>query len=409
MNLIVTSSFVLVSALLSAVLLPTTLLRAQTAEPAPSSVAQANAGANTVAALAQQSFVSIARATRPSVVTVRAYVRAEAAQKPADSGENGTQTGGWVETEAKDYPGYRLVGGGSGFVVDAGGDILTCQHLLQRPDGALADLFDVELHDGSRVVCELVGVEPTVNLAILHTMVFPNGHSRQLQALKFGDSDLMECGQWVFGAGDPIGPEKFFAVGTFIAMPTRDCYQDYLSAFHLQAAMVVHPGAHGGPMVNLAGEVIGMLAPAKPKPGGVGVERSLGIEFAEPSKILAGLYDSIRQVRSFQSPWFGFSVMSRPEIASERGLEAFQAMDKPRAGILIENVFRGSPADLAGVQPGDWLVGFDAARIFVPVDFQKNLYLAGIGKTVELEFYRKGETRKVKITVEKRPQEAKPR
>ena len=385
------------------------LLVAQIAAPASGVSPQSGTGSHTVAGLVQQSFAAIARATRPAVVTVRAYVRTEASPAPAKNGENGPQTGGWVEKEAADYPGFHMVGGGSGFLVDAGGDILTCQHLLQRPDGSLADLFDVELHDGSRVVCEVVGVEPTVNLAILHTMVFPNGHSRELCALRFGDSDLMECGQWVFGVGDPVGPEKFFAVGTFIAMPTRDCYQDYLSAFHLQTAMVAHPGAHGGPLVNLAGEVVGMLAPSKPKPGGIGVERSLGVEFAEPSKVLAGLYESIRQVRSFQSPWFGFSVMSRPELATERGLEAYQAMDKPRSGILIENVFRGSPADLAGVQPGDWLVGFDAARIFVPVDFQKNLYLAGIGKTVQLEFYRKGETLKVPLTVQKRPSEATPR
>lgn len=385
------------------------LLVAQAPEPAPTPASQTNLATHTVANLTQQSFVAVARATRPGVVTVRAYVRSGEAPAGAKNAEHGQETAGWVETESKDYPGFRLVGGGSGFVIDAGGDILTCQHLLQRPDGALADLFDVELHDGSRVVCEVVGAEPTVNLAILHTMVFPNGHTRELHALRFGDSDQMECGQWAFGVGDPVGPEKFFAAGTFISMPTRDCYQDYLSAFHLQVAMVAHPGAHGGPLVNLAGEVIGMLAPAKAKPGGVGVERSLGIEFAEPSKILAGLYDSIRQVRSFQSPWFGFSVMSRPEIAAARGLEAYQAMDKPRAGILIENVFRGSPADQAGVQPGDWLVGFDAARIFVPVDFQKNLYLAGIGKTVELEFYRNGQLRKVPITIAKRPAEATPR
>ena len=213
MNLIATSFPLVLS----------TFLLAQAGEPTPGQQLQGS-GVSAVASLAQQSFVTIARSVRPSVVTVRAYARAEEVSALSEKGEESAQPAGWLEAEAKDYPGYRLVGGGSGFIVDAGGDILTCQHLLQRPDGALADLFDVELHDSTRVVCEVVGVEPTVNLAILHTMVFPNGHSRQLQALKFGDSDLMECGQWVFGAGDPIGPEKFFAVGTFIAMPTRDCY-----------------------------------------------------------------------------------------------------------------------------------------------------------------------------------------
>jgi serine protease Do len=292
----------------------------------------------------------------------------------------------------------------SGFVVDAGGDVLTCLSLLKNEDGALPDLVDVDLQDHARVIAEIVGTEPTVNLAIVHCMVFPNGH-RKLQALQFGDSDTLECGQWTMAFGDPAGPEKFFTVGSFIARPTRDCYQEQLAATYLQVAMTVHPQTYGGPLVNLEGEVVGVLAPRSPVPGGAPAP-GFGIEFALPSKIVAGLYHSILQARSFQSPWLGFAVMSRAEVATARGIEAFNAMPKPRHGILIESVFRPSPAAAAGILPGDFLVAFDDTAIRTPVDFQKCLYLAGAGRTVRLELFRAGETLHREIAVQVRPPEA---
>jgi serine protease Do len=366
--------------------------------PKPAPAAQA---AHQAAALVEQGLMDVARGVWPSVVTVRAYWRESGAAKPA-----APAVPGWVGgEEPHDYPGFTMRSAASGFVVDPAGDVLTCLSLLKDKDGALPELVDVELQDQSRVIGEIVGTEPTVNLAIVHCMVFPNGHDRKLKALRFGDSDTLECGQWTLAFGDPAGPEKFFTAGSFIARPTRDCYQEQLQATYLQAAMTVHPQTYGGPLVNLEGEVIGVLAPRNPAPGGAHAP-GFGIEFALPSKIVAGLYHSILQAKSFQSPWLGFAVMSRAEIAAARGIEAFNAMPKPRQGILIESVFRPSPAAAAGIQPGDFLVGFDATRIFTPVDFQKCLYLAGAGRTVKLEVFRDGETLHKEITIQVRPPEA---
>jgi serine protease Do len=258
------------------------------------------------------------------------------------------------------------------------------------------------------VIAEMVGAEPSVNLAILHPMVFLAGQSRDAVFLEFGDSEALQTGHWALGFGNPDGPEKFFAPGVFVARPTRDCYQALLSAFYMQLAMVAHPQAYGGPVINLAGKVVGVLGPRTALPGG-GSEPKTGIEMAMPSKIVVGLYESIRQSRSFASPWFGFSVMGRAEVATARGVEAFDAMVKPRTGIMIEDVFRPSPAAAAGIEPGDFLVRFDATYIFTPVDFQKCLYLAGVGKKVTLELFRDGETLRKELTIERRPKEATPR
>ena len=360
----------------------------------------------------QRAFTSVAKQVMPSVVTVRGYVRksgdkdAAAARAPKPSG--------WVALEARtvDYEGYELVSAGSGFFMSQDGDILTALQPLKLKDGSLVDIVDIEAQDGARAIAEIVGVEPTLNLAVLHGVVFLNWFQPNAQPLAIGDSDAMEVGEWTLAFGDPAGPQKYFGNGVLAAKPARDCYQELLISAYMQTSMRMPQQAYGGPLVNLRGELMGITIPLE-------VDPSLGIEgmnlqeecsYALPSKILTGLYDSIRQTRSFKSPWFGFAVMSRAEIAKEKGFEAFQKMNKPKTGgILIESVFSPSPAEAAGVKPGDFLVRFDGKEITAPVEFQRSLYLSGIGHTAKLEFFRDGEMLTKEIVIEQRPAEAKPR
>lgn len=382
---------------------------AQQPEAAPATPPPVRSPAVAAAMAVHDAFGEVARAVRPGVVTLRAFVKDGAADAPPPEATSGPAAGWVLPAGPADYPGFRLLGTCSGFVVDAAGEILTCNHALRRADGALPDLIEIETHDFARLLGEIVGAEPTVNLAIVQATVFPNGHPRTLPALRLGDSDAMQPGQWTLAFGDPAGPERFVAVGTFIAQPSRDCYQDLLSAFYLQVGLQAHPEAYGGPLVDLDGNVIAILAPRQTAPGQWQASPRLGIEFGLPSKIVVGLHESIRTVRSLQSPWLGLAVMSRPELAAARGLEAFQAMAKPRNGILVENVFQPGPAFDVGIAPGDWLVTFGKTRIFTPVDFQRCLYLAGIGTKVELELFRDGQVLHREAIVQLRPAAATPR
>lgn len=340
----------------------------------------------------------------PSIVTVRTYVRVgDDVSGPADA------SAGWVEGVEPTYPGFREVSALTGWVVREEGEILTCNHGLVLPDGSLPDLIDFETNDFQRVVAERVGIEPTVNIAILQAMVWPNSHPRRLPALDWGDSDVLRTGDWVLAFGDPSGPRRFLQTGTFISQPSRDCYQDLLSAFYMQVGMVAHPESYGGPLVGLDGRVVGMIAPEQARPGTWSASERLGVEFALPSKIVTGLHEAIRTVRSFKSPWLGFAVMSRPEIAKVRGMETYQAIEKPRNGILIENVYQEGPAHVSGILPDDWLVTFDDTRIFTPVDFQKQLYMRGIGAKVRVEIYRNGELAWHELEIQERPAGATPR
>jgi len=362
--------------------------------------------AHEAAAAVQAAFEEVASKALASVVTLRAYVREPengAAPEPAG-------TSGWIESAVNDdYPGFTLRASGSGFFVSEDGDILTCAHQLQKHDGSLVDLVDVETQDQRHFISEVVGVEPTVNLAIVRLRLFPEGYPPKFEVARLGDSGALKPGRWAIAVGDPAGPEKFVGVGVFSSGASRDCYQELRSAFYLQLSMTAHPEAYGGPVLDLDGNVLGILAPRDPQPGPVTGGAHYGIEFAMPSNIVVGLYHTIKQKGSFKSPWLGFSVMARSELIKERGHEAFEALNPPRFGIFIEDVFEPSPARAADIQPGDFLVSFGGVPIHAPIDFQRQLYLTGIGREAQLEIFHAGETRLLSLTVEERPAEAVPR
>lgn len=355
----------------------------------------------------QPDFVKVARKVTPSVVTVRTYVRADGAVKAPETGAP-TTTAKWLvdPPSERDYPGFRPLGHGSGFFVSAEGEVLTHLAALRVGDDGLADIVEVETADGHKILTEVLGIEPTLQLAVLRCAVFQSWAKPSIQPVTFGDSDAVEVGSWLLGLGDQPGPERFLGMGLLSAKPSRDCYQELMSATFMQATMFVPPGAIGGPVVDLDGNVLGILTTLD---AGAGAVLAPGTAWALPSKITAGLYDAIRTAGTTKSPWLGFSVMSRAEIATARGFEAFQAMKKPSHGILLENVFAPSPAATAGLKPGDFLTHFGGVEIHAPVDFQRQLYLAGVGREVELVMFRDGETFRSTLPIEARPPEAKPR
>jgi serine protease Do len=359
----------------------------------------------------QRDLIGVAKRAFPAIVTVRSFVRGEssASTKAATTAPSTGQDVGWIAAPSseRDYPGFVPLGACSGFFVGKDGDMLTNLGALQRQDGSLADLIEVELQSGERALCDVIGIEPTLHIAVLRGAVFASWVQQDFAGLSFGDSDAMEMGSIVLGIGDPVGPERFLGQGLLVAKPSRDCYQELLSATYMQATMTVPPGAFGGPLVDLDGKVVGILSELRVEGGGVSA--SFGSAWALPSKILEGLFESIRAAGTTRSPWLGISVMSRTELATQMGLQKFQALKKPPHGIMLENVFAPSPAHAAGLQPGDFLTHFGEVEIHVPVDFQRQLYLAGVGREATLKFFRAGEAFTKRIAIEQRPEAAKPR
>jgi serine protease Do len=342
---------------------------------------------------AEKVFVEIADRVAPGVVSVRRFVRDDAWFASA-RGEK--QDAGWRQVDEEDllYPGFRPSGGGSGFLIDEVGHVLTLNRVVvDLETGKGADLIDVEV-GGNHFPAEIVGQEPTIDLAILQVQA-----ERKLPHLTLGNGTA-KTGQWVLAFGNPPGPERTLQFGLVAYEPSRDCYQDQLSATYLQTSVQVSPASLGGPLVNLKGEVIGINTRRSDSASSDSTVAASGSGYALPINLATAIYQSILFQRSKRSPWLGFSVLLlTPEKRKELG-------DMRLYGILIDNVFDPSPATAAGVQVGDVLQTMNRQRILTVYDFQRWTYSFGIGAPVELGIVRKGKPMTLKAVIAERPANA---
>lgn len=352
----------------------------------------------------QNAFAEVASRAAPSVVGVTGFVRRD------DEEESGRVegAGSWTLAEDQDrrYPGFGRARSGSGIIVSDDGYILTAQHLLRRGDGETVDLVDVELHTGRRVMAGIVGIEPTINLAVLKIKMFAGERPARLQPAVIGDGTTARVGHWAIALGNPWGPGKTFSVGTIASQPQRQCYQEDLSATLLQSSVDVSEGGYGGPLVNIEGEVVGMMVPRPglaPGPAPAGAPA-----LALPIELAMTIFEPLKTTESRVSPWLGIAVLELAAARQQAGRTG-QAVSLPRTGVYIDGVFEPGPAAAAGIRVGDTLVAADGRKLMSPYAFQKWLYLSGVGRKVTVEIYRDGETLERSITVQQRPTAVVPR
>jgi serine protease Do len=350
----------------------------------------------------QDAFGNVAARVFPSVVGVTGYVK-DATYSPQQKRDAGGPLWTAAGVDALRYPGYRPVRFGSGFVVDEAGFVLSRDQLLRDETGELASLVDVELADHSHRVASIVGTEPTLDLAVLQVVEPSDGTSKLPAPVQLGDSDRVAIGQWVLALGDPPGNEQTFAVGIVAAPPVRQCYQQELSATRVQSSLVIPDRALGGPVVDIQGRVIG-LGVGEPR-GAAPPANSLAVGHVLPINLVLNLYEALKIAHSTRSPWIGISVLELDRMLKRAATEKPNAA-LPVHGIGIDDVFVPSPAASAGVKPGDFLVELGGHAIQSVGDFQKWMYVLGIGAKVELGLVRDGQPLRVTVTIEARPPEA---
>lgn len=324
---------------------------------------------------------------RPAVVNVRRFekdpawwARAQASVHP-DSGWRVVPEGDRL------YPDHRPARGASGFLVSADGYILTVRRAVVDPrTGEPAEIVSVE-HDLQHYRAKVASVEPTLDIAILKI-----DSSSPLPFLRFGDSTKSRAGHWAIAFGDPDGAVRTMLPGFIAVPPTRECYQDDLSATYTQLSMAIPDGALGGPLVNLSGEVVGMNARL-----GSSTANEPGSGFALPSNITSGIYQAMLMSESMESPWLGISVLAI-DAALQKKLGGGKV-----TGIYIDNVFQPSPASAAEVEIGDVLQSIEGAPIANVYDFQRLLYHHGAGSRVKLGLLRDRKKLELTVTIERRP------
>ena len=339
---------------------------------------------------------ALERKVRPSVVSVITYLK-----YPEDRAR---PEGEWEIEDEEVHPGHERAVVSSGFVA-ADGTILCCRTPLNNPLGGFADIIEVESSEGNRYIAEVVGSEPTINIAVLRPKFASNQKGADLVPARIGKVEPLDTGEPVFAFGDPYGSSRTFAPGAVMAMPAAACYQADLTGSFIHASMAVDPGTVGGPLVNRMGEVVGLIVPppsfdplARPAP-------LPQVTYAMQIDTVLGVGEAIVKKRSNVSPWMGFSVLSKAELEGRIGSASFAALAKPEHGIAIDDVYTPSPATKAGVRKGDFLLSVNGVKILSVVDFQQSLYYFA-GVQVPIEVFRDGEVKSLLIQIEQRPVEA---
>jgi serine protease Do len=264
---------------------------------------------------------------------------------------------------------------GSGFVIDSAGLVVTNNHVI---DGA--DTIQVHFTDGRTLKAELVGRDPKIDLAVLR--VKPE---QPLVAVQFGDSDLLRVGDWVIAVGNPFGLGGSVSLG-IVSARNRDInagpYDDFI-----QTDAAINKGNSGGPLFNMAGEVVGINTAIYSPSGG-----SVGIGFSVPSRTARGIIDQLVKYGETRRGWLGVRIQSvTDDLVESLGL------DKAR-GALIADVTPTGPAEKAGIESGDVVVEFDGRPIREMKDLPRLVADTAIGKKVTVKVLRKG--KEVTVTAE---------
>ena len=261
---------------------------------------------------------------------------------------------------------------GSGFLIRQDGYLITNEHVV-----ADADFIQVKLADGRRFEGRLVGRDERVDLALVKI------EATGLPVAALGDSNRLRVGEFVLALGHPFGLEQTVSFGIVsrkgaplqVATPGFD---------FIQTDAAVNPGNSGGPLVNMAGEVVGINSMAA---------RNGTIGFAIPINIVKGLLPQLASKGKVEWGWLGVGIA---EIGDD-DVPKYQL--KEQRGVLIRHVVAGQPADKGGVKADDVILAVDGAQIEGPRDLQRIISSTPVGRAVKLYVMRGGKEQELEVTV----------
>ncbi len=264
-------------------------------------------------------------------------------------------------------------GVGSGFIIDSNGMILTNAHVVEG-----ANTIYVTLTDKREYKAKLLGMDKRTDVAVVKIDV------RDLPKLPLGDSSRVRVGEWVLAIGSPFGLENTVTAG-IVSAKSRDT-GDYLP--FIQTDVAVNPGNSGGPLLNTAGQVIGINSQIFSRSGGY-----MGISFAIPIDEAMRVADQLRTNGKMTRGRIGVALgeMTK-EIAESLGL------GKPR-GAYVRNVEPGGPAAAGGIESGDVILSFNGRDIGKSTDLPRAVGETKPGTSASVQVWRKGSTKDLMVAV----------
>jgi S1-C subfamily serine protease len=305
-----------------------------------------------------------------------------------------------------DFFGVPQQGGtatGSGFVLDTQGHILTNNHVVAGADQIRVTLGNMQ----TSVVAKKVGADPATDLALLQVDV----PSSELHPLALGDSSQVRVGDPVVAIGNPFGLDRTVTSGIVSALQRQIQAPNGFSISNvIQTDASINPGNSGGPLINASGQVIGVTSQIETG-GGNG---SVGIGFAVPIDTARQVITQLEQTGEVEHAFLGITGTTiTPDVADALNLPV-------QSGVLIQDAFKGGPAEQAGLQGGDTEATLSGGNlrlggdIIVAADGKKITSMDQIvtlvngaqpGDTLELTVLQDGERKQVNVTLGDRPQQ----
>lgn len=348
--------------------------QARTLPAAPASGASP-AVQTSVAATRRTAITTAVERVAAAVVTVQT----ESVERvPADFFEmfNGQSTGE-----------RRNAGIGSGFVIRADGVIVTNAHVV-----AGASKVSVAMRDGTTFPAKIVGVDETNDLAVVKI------DAKGLQVAPLGTSSDLLVGEWAIAIGNPFGfvlgnSEPSVSVGVVSAVGRNLAGRGegggvYVDMIQTDAA--INPGNSGGPLINAVGEVIGVNSSIYSPSGG-----SIGLGFAIPIDRTKRIAEDLLDHGSVRQPWVGIRLQA---------IDAQSAREAAAAGAIVGRVTSGSPAEKAGVQPGDQITKAGTRVVRNPFDWEARLLDLRVGETLPVTLKRGSRMVTVNLTIADAPE-----
>ena len=267
---------------------------------------------------------------------------------------------------------------GSGVIVDHKGFILTNNHVIDQ-----ATKIQVAIDgDPTKYSAKVVGTDLDTDLAVIKIEA-----TRDLPVAKLGNSDGVQVGDWVLAFGSPFGLNSTVTAGIVSAKDRTTVGKQFQRFVQTDAA--INPGNSGGPLVNMAGEVIGINTAIYT--GSRGFE---GVGFALPSNTAISVYNQLVTVGKVTRGSIGITFQedrsNNPVLLKELGAPY---------GIVVEAIEPGSPADKAGLKPGDVITNINGAPVHTGADLVNPIAQTTIGQSVQVRYVREKVAKEVSMVV----------
>ena len=317
-------------------------------------------------------WVRLIKEAKPAVVNVSTKISAEAPTRPEPRGrpERPDERGfdDFFKRFFDEGQGQRrpVRAAGSGFVLNSNGFIVTNNHVVEN-----ASEITVKFDDGRELPAKVVGRDPKTDLALLKV------EATGLPVIPLGDSTALQVGEPVMAIGNPFGLEQTVTTGIVSATGRVIGSGPYDNFIQTDAS--INPGNSGGPLINARGEVIGINTAIFSRGGG-----SVGIGFAVPSSLAKTVITQLADHGKVERGWLGVSIQPLTTDLAKN----FKRDDTK--GALVSSVIEGSPAEKAGLKPGDVIVEFNGKKVTKATELPSLVADLPVGREAPMVIVRDG-------------------